>query len=44
MPCWRHREDVDKDKTEDELVSSFDPQTGRKKRYSYILGVKVELY
>ena len=43
MPCSRHREDVDKDKSEDELVS-FDPQTGRKRRYGYIQRVKVELY
>jgi len=43
MPCWCHREDVHKDKSEDELVS-FDPQTGRKRRYRYIQGVKVELY
>jgi len=43
MPCWCHREDVHKDKSEDELVS-FDPQTGRKRRYGYIQGVKVELY
>ncbi|CAM0147811.1 unnamed protein product [Urochloa decumbens] len=43
-PCWRRRGDVDKEKCDDDELVCYDPQSGRNRRYGYILGVKVELY
>ncbi|CAM0147816.1 unnamed protein product [Urochloa decumbens] len=43
-PCWRRRGDVDTEKCDDDELVCYDPQSGRNRRYGYILGVKVDLY
>nr|CAB3448537.1 unnamed protein product [Digitaria exilis] len=44
MPRWCHPGTMAEDKSDDDDEFGFEPRSGRKRRYSYFKGKKIELY